>query len=212
MADKYEWRKREADIYWLKATPTITQLPAQKFIMLQGSGNPNDNPVFAAQVAALYAVSYAIKMAPKKGIEFPGAYDYTVYPLEAVWSYASETQGKTKVTLTKDDFSYTLMMKQPDFVDEAVFAQGLALATKKISPELAEQMSFTKIDEGLVAQVLHTGTFDSEAATFAKLDLWLADNGYERTSFTHKEIYLSDPKRVAADKQKTILRVNVIRK
>lgn len=208
MTDKYEWRKRESDIYWMKATPAVTQLPMQKFIMLHGHGNPNDNPVFAEQVAALYALSYALKMAPKKGIEFPGAYDYTVYPLEAFWSYGTD-ENEIPAAPTKDDLIYTVMIKQPAFIDEAAFAQGLELASKKIRPELAQQIDFAKIDEGLVAQILHTGSFDDEAVSFAKLDTWLADSGYVRTSYDHKEVYLSDPKRVTADKQKTILRVTI---
>lgn len=206
--EKVTWRQAEKEIYPLKKAPSITTLPAQNFITITGQGNPN-GPEFAEKIQALYPISYAIRMAPKKGIEFPGAFDYTVYPLEGFWSLAA---GHREGPLDKDFLQYKIMIKQPSFVNRAVFEQALDMAKEKTAPELLTQLKFETIDEGLVAMMLHIGSFDDEPASFAKLAEFIDTQGYQRTSLDHKEIYISDFRKVAEEKRKTILRVGIEKK
>lgn len=205
MMEKITWRKDEKNIYPLKKTPTIATLPPQNFITITGQGNPN-GPEFAAKIQALYPVSYAIRMAPKKGIAFPGAFDYTVYPLEGFWTLPA---GHREDPLDKDFLQYKIMIKQPSFVTSEIFEQALELAHEKVDPQLLTQLKFETIDEGLVAMILHTGAFDDEPVSFAKLADFIEASGYQRTSMDHKEIYISDFRKVAEAKRKTILRVGI---
>ncbi|GAB6093278.1 GyrI-like domain-containing protein [Furfurilactobacillus curtus] len=208
MADpKYEWRKVERKIYPTMKRPTITTIPEQTFITLSGQGNPN-SPEFAAQVAALYAVSYAIKMAPKKGLSFTGAFDYTVYPLEGRWTLPNKPTGEI---IDKDQLVYQIMIKQPHFVNEQVFQTALTLVKNKVAPEVLAQVRLVSVTEGLVGMILHVGSFDTEPTDFERLDYYLHAEGYQRMRPDHKEIYLSDFRRVAEAKRKTILRVAIER-
>ena len=110
---KFEWRKHAKKYYLPKAVPELIEIPEFKFITICGSGNPNSSE-FADRVAALYALSYAIKMAPKKGFNPVGYFDYTVFPLEGVWDVNDE--AKRVGSWTKDQLIYKLMIRQPDFV------------------------------------------------------------------------------------------------
>ena len=102
--EKTNWRQDEKEIYPLKKTPSITTLPKQNFITITGQGDPN-GPEFASKISALYPIAYAIRMAPKKGIEFPGAFEYTVYPLEGFWTLA---EGHREGPLDKDYLQYKI--------------------------------------------------------------------------------------------------------
>ncbi|KRL60852.1 GyrI-like domain-containing protein [Latilactobacillus fuchuensis] len=206
--EKANWRQTEKEIYPLKKAPSITTLPSQSFITISGQGNPN-GPEFAQKITALYPIAYKIRMAPKKGIEFSGAFDYTVYPLEGFWSLAS---GHRDGPLDKDYLQYKIMIKQPSFVDESVFNRAVELAHDKVAPELLAQVKFETFDEGDVAMIMHIGSFDDEPASFAKLETFIDASGYQRTLKEHKEIYISDFRRVPEAKRKTILRVSVEKK
>ncbi|ANK62999.1 GyrI-like domain-containing protein [Loigolactobacillus backii] len=203
--EKINWRQSEKEIYPLKKAPSITTLPLQNFITLSGQGNPN-SPEFARKISALYPIAYAIRMAPKKGIEFPGAFEYTVYPLEGFWSLA---EGHRVGPLDKDYLQYQIMIKQPSFVNQQVFKQAVELARDKVAPDLLAQVKFESITEKTVGMILHIGSFDDEPESFAELEAYLTSNGYRRTSKEHKEIYISDFRRVPEERRKTILRVGV---
>jgi hypothetical protein len=204
---KYEYRKHEKGIYGVGSTPDVVDIPVQKFICIGGNGNPNDEQ-FQKNVEVLYQVTYAIKM-KFKGIE--GYFDYTVYPLEGLWTltdkgkFIQQNTGK----VDKNEFSYRIMIKQPSFVTNEVFVQAVELSKEKKSSNLLDKITFEEVSEGLSAQVLHTGSYDDEPASFETLDCFLKDNGYRKTSPAHKEIYLSDARKTPAKKLKTILRVAI---
>lgn len=207
---KYEYKKEEKMIYPTGKKHVITKLPPQRFITIEGKGNPNEEE-FSAKIQPLYQLSYAIKMAPKKGIDYPGSFDYAIYPLEGFWGGAEPKEGEA---LDKSALEYKIMLKQPGFVTEEVFSDALSRIREKIAPHLIEQLKFETIEEGLVAQMVHRGSFDDEPETFAKLDAIIEENGFRRKTFihqeyVHKEVYLNDFRKTAVENLKTILRVAV---
>lgn len=205
---KYEWRKQEKDLYSTKKQPVILTIPQQKFISLHGIGNPNGNE-FSQRVQTLYPAAYGIKGAYKKDcvnkdVEYD---DYVVFPLEGVWSLTKK--GQQMDHLDKNEFSYDIMIRVPNFVpDDLIIPTLKSVQEKKNLPMIAdiEIKEFPKME---VAQVLHVGKYDDEPASFQKIDKLVADNNRQRKSKIHREIYLSDARRVEPDKLKTILRYQV---
>ena len=202
---KHEWRKAEKEIYMTKVKPEIAIIPPQQFITIKGQGNPNSEE-FATKVQALYAISYTLKMMPRQGIEIDGYYDYTVYPLEGFWTMLDDFKGGE---INKDLLVYEIMIKQPDFITTELVAKAKEMAAKKVEASLLEAVNFKTIEDGKVVQMLHKGSFDDEPATFAKMAIFCEANNLVRTDYGHKEIYLSDFRKVTPDKYKTILRTTV---
>ncbi len=200
---KYEWKKEEKKVYAPKAQPTLINVPKARYICIKGTGNPNKEE-FANRVSVLYSLSYAIRMMPKKGHTPTGYFEYTVYPLEGLWDLNEE--GRKKASLDKEDFVYTIMIKQPDFVDEKVFLMALDFVRAKDSNPLLNEAYLQDIEDGLSVQMLHVGSYDSEPCSFDKMKRYIADNNLVIKTLVHREIYLSDARKVTSDKLKTILR------
>jgi len=206
---KYEWRKQEKGIYLPNNTPEVIDVPPFQFLTIAGEGNPNSE-TFSEYIGALYAVSYAIKMTLKKRTPPKGYMDYTVYPLEGVWDINEKAKKNFKGTINKDDLVFTLMIRQPHFVD-AIFAEEMiALTTKKKPHPLLEELQFEKITEGKCIQMMHTGSYDNEPASFKQMEAFAHQNNLSRESKIHREIYLSDFRKVAEAKLKTVLRFKVM--
>ncbi|MCE1195905.1 GyrI-like domain-containing protein [bacterium] len=207
---KIEWKKEDKALYLSGRAPESVKVPAFNFFIIEGEGNPNA-PDFSERVGILYSLAYGVKMSPKAGIA-PASYaEFTVYPLEGVWDITDEAKLAWTGELDKGSLKYSLMIRQPDFVD-AAFA-GLVLeraAAKKPSP-LYGAARFERIEEGDCVQMLHLGGYDEEPASFAAMEAFAAARGLRRTSRRHREIYLSDPGRTAPDKLKTVLRFQVER-
>jgi hypothetical protein len=200
---KYEWKKCEKELYLPKAVPTLVQVPSQKFFMIKGKGNPNDED-FSERVGVLYTMAYAVRMMPKNGFVPDGYFEYTVYPLEGLWDLTEE--GKNSEILNKDELLYTIMIRQPDFVDKDVVEKALAIGRKKKPHPLLDKVILGDLEEGLSVQMLHKGSYDNEPETFAKMKEFMDNRGLERKSMIHREIYLSDARKVERDKLKTVLR------
>ena len=207
--EKYEWKKKEKNLYLPKAKPEIIDIPSFKFFTLEGKGNPNDE-FFADYVGALYSLSYGVKMSYKKGIEPKGFYDYIVYPLEGVWDLTEKgREDYKKGFINKEELLFKLMIRQPDFVDET-YAKFIVEEVKKNKPNaLLNDVKFEEIEEGKVVQMLHVGSYDSEVESFKIMEEFVKESGFERAEKLHKEIYLSDARKVEAEKLKTILRFKV---
>ena len=207
--EKYEWKKKEKNLYLPKAKPEIIDIPSFKFFTLEGKGNPNDE-FFADYVGALYSLSYGVKMSYKKGIEPKGFYDYAVYPLEGIWDLTEKGREEAKKGfINKSELLFKLMIRQPDFVDEA-YAKFIVEEAKKNKPNaLLNDVKFEEIEEGKVVQMLHVGSYDSEVESFKIMEEFVKESGFERAEKLHKEIYLSDARKVEAEKLKTILRFKV---
>lgn len=203
---KYEWKKEEKDIYNPKEVPTIIDLGEANYICIKGQGNPNSND-FYDRVEVLYTLSYAIRMSSKKGINIPGFFEYTVYPLEGFWDLTEK--GRQSDQLIKDELIYTIMIKQPHFVKREIFEMILEMTKKAKKNPLLEEVYFDSITEGLSLQMMHVGPYDDEKRTFDMMKEFLKNSKYEIKSLVHKEIYIGDPRKSNPDKLKTILRYHI---
>ncbi|MGL6104629.1 GyrI-like domain-containing protein [Romboutsia sp.] len=203
---KYEWRKKDKKLYLPKDNPIVIHVPKMSYFTIEGKGNPNGED-FKKCVEALYSLSYTIRMFPKKEIYPYGYYEYTVFPLEGVWDLDEE--GRKLDYLDKDHLVYKLMIRQPDFVDDQLFNLAKELVLKKKKDSLIDEVKFEEIEEGLCLQMLHIGSFDTEPETFDIMEKYCAENNYIRESKIHKEVYISDPRKVDPEKLKTVLRFKI---
>lgn len=203
---KYEWRKKEKEYYLPKSKPEVVDIKEFKFIQLSGEGNPNSEG-FSEAIGVLYSLAYAIKMMPRNGIDIDGYYDYVVYPLEGLWDLKEEARGKE--VLDKDKLVYTLMIRQPDFVTEEVFNKAMEIVKKKKPHRLLDNVNFESREEGKCVQMMYIGSFDDEAMTFEVMKKFCNDNNLEIKTLVHREIYISDFRKTATDKLKTVLRYRV---
>lgn len=145
----------------------------------------------------------------KTSIKPTGYYDWTVYPLEGIWDITEEAKKTFNGTINKDDLVFTLMIRQPDFV-ASDFVETVRKTTQEKKPHpLLGQVKFECLEEGKCVQMLHLGPYDDEPATFAIMEKFTANEGLTRVSKIHREIYLTDARKVTPEKYKTVLRFNV---
>ena len=203
MLEKYEWKKEEKKYYHPSISPQITTIPAFKFFELSGQGNPNDD-FFKDYIQCLYSLSYAAKMRWKKENKL----DYSVYPLEGIWTLkTSDSIGKN--VIDKNELMFTLMIRQPDFISNEYAHEIIEQVKIKKSYPLLEKVRFSTIEEGLCVQILHTGSYDTESESFEKMDSLISLHNLSRINSIHREIYLSDARKTPKDKLKTILRYQI---
>lgn len=203
---KHEWKKHEKELYLPKTTPVRIVVPEQKFFVLHGQGDPNGKE-FAEAIGVLYSLSYAVKMMPKKDVTPDGYFEYVVYPLEAVWCQ-TET-NKTSGDLNKSELIYDLMICQPNFVTDELADCVVESVRKKKPHPLLEKAEFRGVTDGWCVQMLHVGPYDDEPASFEKMGHFCSENDLRRIGETHREIYLSDARKTAPEKLKTVLRYSV---
>jgi len=203
---KHEWRKQEKNLYLPKNKPELVTVPRQKFLMINGQGDPNGED-FAERIKPLYALSYAIRMMPKSGFTPEGYFEYTVYPLEGVWDLTEK--GRKSETLLKEELVYTIMIRQPDFVTEEVVERAFEMVKKKNPHPLLDEVTFGEMEDGLSVQMLHIGPYDDEVESFNKMKQFISANNLEILTLKHREIYISDARKVDPSKLKTVLRYRV---
>jgi hypothetical protein len=198
-----DYKKTEKELYQPTTTPSVIDVPEMKFIAVDGKGDPNTSEEYAAAVELLYGLSYAIKMGNKSILE------YVVPPLEGCWEVNDDFKGGGAAITDKSKFVWTMLIRQPDFVTDEVFGNAKAAFSKKKPGVDVSNARLEIIVEGLCIQVMHIGSYDNEPTTIAKLDCFAVDNGYiidMNGNRRHHEIYLSDPRKVASEKLKTVLR------
>jgi hypothetical protein len=201
MENQLDYTKAYKDLYLPGKDPCIVDVENMPFIMINGKGDPNGKD-FEKVVEDLYGFSYTIKMSYKSKDVPAGYYPYKVFPLEGVW----DLQDITKSAADKSNYKYSMMIRQPDFVTPELFEKiKEQLKQKKPNPFL-EKAVFGKTTEGLCCQMMHIGSYDDEPASFEKMAEYCAQNGYVRIAKTHREIYLSDPRRTDAARLRTVLR------
>lgn len=205
--DKIDYKKTEKHLY-LPKTPAILEVPEMVFFAVDGRGDPNTSPAYAAAIEILYGLSFTVKMSKMGGDAPEGYFEYVVPPLEGLW-WMEDPAFDGKAPADKSAFLWTAMIRQPDFVTEDVFLWARAkLAEKKPGLNLTGAR-FLRWREGLCAHVLHVGPYDAEPATIDKLSSFIAEQGFvpdfspERR---HHEIYLGDPRRTAPERLKTVIR------
>lgn len=208
----FDFKKEFKNLYAPAAKPSIIEVPPMRFLAVDGHGDPNDpHGEYSQAVSLLSGLSYAIKMSKRslpEQAQLPGCFDYVVPPLEGLWW--SEGDGAQGVNLTdKSAFHWISMIRVPDFVTPEVFAWAQETLAKKHPESPVSTACLFDFNEGLVAQVLHRGPYDEEPETVERLDSFISESGFvpdfSDTRY-HHEIYLSDPRRAAPEKMKTILR------
>lgn len=205
---KHEWRKAEKAYYLPPTKPVFIDVPEFRFFTIEGQGNPNDS-LFPEYIQVLYSLSYAVRMSPKKDMAPAGYFEYTVYPLEGHWDLTEEGRRKYDGTIDKNELKFKLMIRQPEFVDES-FAQSILEYTEKKKPHhLLSNVKFERIKEGPSVQMLHLGSYDSEPTSFNLMEAFCSSQGLTRLSMTHREIYITDARKTAPEKLKTVLRFQV---
>jgi hypothetical protein len=209
---KHEWKKHERELYGVKDKPKLVTVPRQNYIMIKGVGNPNMAD-FSERVGVLFSLAYPIKMSFKamrnndeEKRELYEYDDYSVYPLEGVW-----TSSNMDNPLDKDCFEYTIMIRQPSYITNEMFESSLDIVKKKKPHPLLNVISFDFLETEECIQILHKGSFDDEPASFAKMDEYAKENGLERINRYHREIYLNDSRKTAMEKRQTILRYQIKR-
>lgn len=204
---KYEWKKQDKSLYGAKTAPNLINIPPQNYIMIDGKGNPNDSD-FSNRVSALYSLAYAIKMRYKKsedkGKSENDIDDFSVYPLEGVWSLTEGTQ------LVKENLEYTIMIRQPDFISKEMFVAALEQVKAKKPSPLFDEIYFDAMQNGMYIEVLHIGSFDTEPYSFEKMKQYAEANNLQYDKKQHREIYLNNTNRVEQSRLKTILRYSII--
>lgn len=205
---KHDWKKLEKRFYGPKQEPEEVLIPEFKFFTIEGEGNPN-LPIFSEYIGVLYSLSYGVKMSPKKGMAPANYFDYTVYPLEGVWDLIDKSKYDPEKGIDKDNLRFKLMIRQPDFVEKEFAEQILELTKIKKPHVFLDKVVFEKITEGLCVQMLHLGSYDNESASFEGMEEFCIQQKLHRRSKIHREIYLSDARKTAPEKLKTILRFQV---
>ena len=202
----FDFKKEYKEFYMPKGKPEIVTVPKANYIAVRGNGNPNEEGgAYQQAVGILYAVAYTLKMSYKTDYRIKGFFDYVVPPLEGFWWQ----EGVDGIDYSdKSTFNWISVIRLPDFVTQKDFdwATGEAEKKKHLDCSKAE---FLTIDEGLCVQIMHIGPFDDEPATVSMMNAYLLENGYENDfsgSRLHHEIYLSDARKVAPEKWKTVIR------
>ena len=199
--DKIDFKRDLKHLYQPPADQfTLIEVPAMQFLMLDGHGDPNSAPAYQEAVEALYAVAYKLKFASKQQV----GRDYTVMPLEGLWW--AEDMASFTARRDKSQWDWTMMIMQPEWVTGEMFAQATAVvAQQKALPALAK-LRLEPYHEGQSVQIMHIGSYEDEAPTLHKLHHEFMPANQLAFNGRHHEIYLSDPRRVAPEKLKTVLR------
>jgi len=208
MAGAFDFKKEYKDLYLPTTKPTVIDVPEMVFIMIDGKGNPNTSSAYKNALEILYGLSYSIKMSKMSGTQPKNYFEYVVPPLEGLWWGEDGYFDGTNIT-DKDKLYWTSMIRQPEFVTQEVFElakQALSKKKPELDLTLARLVSFT---EGLSAQIMHIGSYDDEPASIGVLESFIVDSGHKNDisdSRKHHEIYLSDPRKTAPEKLKTVIR------
>ena len=202
----FDYKKEYKEFYLPKTTPEIISVPKMNYIAVHGTGDPNEEGGdYQTAIGLLYGIAYTIRMAKKGGHEIEGWFDYVVPPLEGFWSQ-SGIQGVDYSR--KEDFRWTSVIRLPDFVKEADFRWALSEAAEKKRQDFS-RVEFLTLKEGLTVQCMHIGSYDDEPATVELMHSYIEQKGYVpdfSDTRLHHEIYLSDPRHVAPQKRKTVIR------
>ena len=202
----FDYKKEYTEFYMPKNKPEIIDIPEMKYIAVRGKGDPNvEGGEYKAAIGLLYGIAFTIKMSKKGSRQIEGYFDYVVPPLEGFW-WQEGIEGVDYGR--KEEFCWISVIRLPDFVSGEDVEWAVEEAGRKKGQDFSK-VEFLVIKEGLCVQCMHIGAYDEEPATVDKMNQYLQENGYEddfSAERLHHEIYLSDARRVAPEKRKTVIR------
>ncbi len=203
----FDYKKDYKEFYAPPKKPTIVDVPPMNYIAVRGSGDPNtEDGEYKQSIGLLYAIAFTIKMSKKGDRRIEGYFDYVVPPLEGFWWQDCAT-GEIDYS-RKEDLNFISCIRLPDFVTREDFEWAIAEATAKKKQDFSK-VEFLPMSEGLCVQCMHIGPYDTEPETIAKMHDFAENQGYApdfSDKRLHHEIYLSDPRRCAPEKLKTVIR------
>lgn len=202
----FDYKKEYKEFYMPPTKPTIVTIPKANYIAVRGKGNPNDeNSEYKNSIGLLYAIAFTIKMSYKGSHKIDGYFEYVVPPLEGFWWQV----GSDSIDYAnKNGLNFISLIRLPDFVTKADFDWAIQEVTGKKKEDFSK-IEFLTYDEGVCVQCMHIGSYDDEPKTVAMMHEYMKTNGYEldiNESRYHHEIYLSDPRKCAVEKLKTVVR------
>lgn len=202
----FDYKKEYKEFYMPKKKPEIIEIPEMNFIAVRGKGDPNkEDGEYKKAMGILYGIAFTIKMSKKGSRNIEGYFDYVVPPLEGFWWQ----DGVCGVDYDhKDEFQWISVIRLPEFVTKEDFAWAAAEVEKKKAIDCSEAF-FMTLKEGLCVQIMHVGPYDDEPESVALMDDFIESSGYENDfsdERKHHEIYLSDARRTAPEKLKTVIR------
>ncbi len=202
----FDFKKEYKEFYMPARKPTIVAVPPMNYIEVRGHGDPNvEDGEYKQAIGLLYAVAYTIKMSKKGSRQIEGFFDYVVPPLEGFW-WQDGVEGVDYSR--KENFNWISLIRLPDFVTKSDFDWAVSEAEKKKKLDLS-RVGFLTYDEGLCVQCMHIGSYDDEPATVRLMHEFMEREGYAldiSEKRFHHEIYLSDARKVAPEKLKTVVR------
>ena len=209
----FDFKKEYKEFYMPKNKPDIVTVPSMNYIAVRGSGDPNqEDGEYKQAIGLLYGIAFTIKMSKKGDHQIDGYFDYVVPPLEGFW-WQGAASAKPNLNaaidyVRKGDFHWISVIRLPDFVTEEDFRWAVNEATQKKKMDFSK-VEFLTVEEGLCVQCMHIGPYDDEPATVAMMHEFMERQGYEldiTDKRLHHEIYLSDARKVAPEKLKTVIR------
>ena len=208
----FDYKKEYKEFYMPKNKPAIVEVPSMNFIAVRGHGDPNEEGgEYKQAIELLYGIAYTIKMSKKGSYNIEGYFDYVVPPLEGLW----EQDGSEEIDYShKEKFSFTALIRLPDFVKREDFDWAVKEATEKKKKDFSK-VEFFAYNEGVCVQCMHIGPYDDEPATVRLMNDFAEDNGYTKDNGKerlHHEIYLSDPRKTSPQKLKTVIRIPVTKR
>lgn len=202
----FDFKKEYKEFYMPKNKPEIVNIPKANYIAVRGQGDPNaEDGKYKKAIGVLYAVAYTLKMSYRTDYKIDGFFEYVVPPLEGFW-WQDNIDGFD--CENKDSFKWISVIRLPDFITPKDFDWAVETASKKKKLDCSSA-EFLTVDEGLCVQIMHIGSFDSESASIKLMDEYLNENGYVNDineKRLHHEIYMSDARKVAPEKWKTVIR------
>lgn len=202
----FDFKKEYKAFYMPKAQPELITVPKANYVAVRGKGDPNEEGgAYQQAISILYAVAYTLKMSYKTEHKIEGFFEYVVPPLEGFW-WQDGVDGVDYGD--KSGFHWISVLRLPDFITRADLAWAVETAAKKKKLDCSPA-EFLTIEEGLCVQMMHVGSYDDEPETVARMDAFLEKNGYANdlsVARLHHEIYLSDARKVAPEKRKTVIR------
>lgn len=202
----FDFKKEYKEFYMPPNKPTIVEVPKMNYIAVRGKGDPNvEEGEYKQSIGMLYGIAFTIKMSWKGSHKINGYFEYVVPPLEGFW-WQEGVEGIDYAH--KENFNWISVIRLPDFVTKEDFDWAVAEATAKKKADFSK-VEFLTYDEGLCVQCMHIGSYDDEPATVALMHEYMEEQGYAldiTDERLHHEIYLSDARKVAPEKLKTVIR------